>query len=57
MFLRCLSLVLTAALAQGAENVLRVCVDPNNLPFSNQRQQGLENKLAELVAGQMGARL
>ena len=28
----------------------RVCADPNNLPFSNQRQEGFENKLAELLA-------
>jgi mxaJ protein len=29
---------------------LRVCADPNNLPFSNQRQEGFENRLAELIA-------
>jgi mxaJ protein len=29
---------------------LRVCADPNNLPFSNARGEGLENKLAELLA-------
>jgi len=29
---------------------LRVCSDPNNLPFSNARGEGLENKLAELLA-------
>ncbi len=28
-----------------------VCSDPANLPFSNQAQQGFENKIAELVAG------
>ncbi len=33
---------------------LRVCADPNNLPFSNQRREGLENRLADLVAGEMG---
>ncbi|HEX3684179.1 MAG TPA: substrate-binding domain-containing protein [Bryobacteraceae bacterium] len=57
MFFRCLSLTLLATLVLGAENALRVCADPNNLPFSNQRQEGLENKLAELVAEQMGAKL
>jgi mxaJ protein len=59
MFFRCLSLVLFTLipLADGAENVLRVCADPNNMPFSNQRQEGLENKLAELVAEQMGAKV
>jgi quinoprotein dehydrogenase-associated probable ABC transporter substrate-binding protein len=36
-------------------HVLRVCADPNNLPFSNQRGEGFENKLAELVAHDLGA--
>jgi mxaJ protein len=33
---------------------LRVCADPNNLPFSNTAGAGFENKLAELVAGELG---
>jgi mxaJ protein len=36
---------------------LRVCSDPNNLPFSNRRGEGFENRLAELVAGELGAEL
>lgn len=32
---------------------LRVCADPNNLPFSNTQQQGFENKIAEVVAASM----
>jgi mxaJ protein len=36
---------------------LRVCADPNNLPFSNERGEGLENKIAELIAKELGARL
>jgi quinoprotein dehydrogenase-associated probable ABC transporter substrate-binding protein len=36
---------------------LRVCADPNNLPYSNLQQQGFENKLAALVAHDMKARL
>jgi mxaJ protein len=35
--------------------ILRVCADPNNLPFSNRRLQGFENRLAALVAREMGA--
>jgi mxaJ protein len=31
-------------------SALRVCADPNNLPFSNRRGEGFENKIAELVA-------
>jgi mxaJ protein len=36
---------------------LRVCADPNNLPFSNERREGFENRLAELVAEELGARV
>ena len=35
--------------------VLRVCADPNNLPFSNSRLEGFENKLADLVAAELHA--
>ena len=33
---------------------LRVCSDPNNLPFSNDREEGFENRLADLLAGDRG---
>jgi mxaJ protein len=33
---------------------LRVCADPNNLPFSNARLEGFENRLATLVARELG---
>jgi mxaJ protein len=36
---------------------LRVCADGNNLPFSNRRRSGFENKLAELLARELKARL
>jgi mxaJ protein len=42
-----------AALASPAAP-LRVCADPNNMPFSNQREQGFENRLAELIADELG---
>jgi len=32
----------------------RVCADPNNLPFSNQQMQGLENRIASLLAKDFG---
>jgi mxaJ protein len=35
--------------------VLRVCADPNNLPFSNDRREGFENKLADLIASDLHA--
>jgi quinoprotein dehydrogenase-associated probable ABC transporter substrate-binding protein len=34
---------------------MRVCADPNNLPFSNERGEGFENTLAQLVADEMRA--
>ena len=37
--------------------VLRVCADPNNLPFSNERGEGFENKIAELLARDLHERL
>jgi quinoprotein dehydrogenase-associated probable ABC transporter substrate-binding protein len=41
--------------APKSSRELRVCADPNNLPFSNQREQGFENRLAELIATELGA--
>lgn len=42
-----------AAVASHAAT-LRVCADPNNLPYSNQQRQGFENQIAELIAKDMG---
>jgi mxaJ protein len=33
---------------------LRICADPNNLPFSNHQLEGFENELAALVAADLG---
>jgi quinoprotein dehydrogenase-associated probable ABC transporter substrate-binding protein len=46
------ALVLAPLAAQAG--VLRVCSDPNNLPFSNRAGQGFENKIADLVARDLG---
>jgi mxaJ protein len=43
--------------AQPSTRVLRVCADPNNLPFSNNRGEGFENRLAELIARDLKARV
>jgi mxaJ protein len=45
------------ARAATPTNELRVCADPNNLPFSNERQEGFENKIAELVARDLNAKV
>jgi mxaJ protein len=34
---------------------LRVCGDPENLPFSNEKLEGFENKIAAVIAGELGA--
>jgi mxaJ protein len=52
--------VLSSALAfsrPAPVPTLRVCADPNNLPFSNRDGDGLENRLAELLAREVGARV
>jgi mxaJ protein len=33
---------------------LRVCADPDNLPYSNRELQGFENKIADVVAKELG---
>ncbi|HEX5514797.1 MAG TPA: transporter substrate-binding domain-containing protein, partial [Gammaproteobacteria bacterium] len=49
-------LLLALLLGGGASaRELRVCADPNNLPFSNRAGEGFENKLVELVARELGA--
>jgi mxaJ protein len=42
-----------AGAAQARE--LRVCADPNNLPFSNRAEQGFENRLVDLIAKDLHA--
>lgn len=37
----------------ASKTALRVCADPNNLPFSNERREGFENKIAELIGREM----
>ncbi len=55
-----LGIVLLVALPRlvfGQDDVLRVCQDPNNLPFSNLAGEGFENKIAELFAAKLGWKL
>lgn len=42
------------AVADEASNELRVCADPNNLPFSDDRNGGFENAIAQLFANETG---
>ena len=57
----------TRALAQATDDsgsielvdpeVFRACGDPRNMPFSNEKGEGFENKLAELFAAKLGKKL
>ncbi len=54
----CNLLAAPGATAQTAEAVdrsaLRVCADPSNLPYSNKAGEGFENRIAELLAAELG---
>jgi len=52
--LACIAMLLVAANVVGARE-LRVCADPNNLPFSNARREGFENAIVEVIARDLGA--
>jgi mxaJ protein len=47
----------TALQIAPTPRVLRVCADPNSLPYSNARGEGFENQLAQLVAKDLGLTL
>lgn len=51
------ALLIAAVLASGTASAreLRVCADPNNLPFSNAKGEGFENKIVELLAQDLDA--
>jgi quinoprotein dehydrogenase-associated probable ABC transporter substrate-binding protein len=49
--------LMSVAIAQdkpAERQALRVCQDPNNLPFSNIKGEGIENKIAELFGKALG---
>ena len=57
MVLAVLAALLPASTAQAqrvpemaSNDVLRVCADPANMPFSNRAGEGFENRIAEIVA-------
>jgi quinoprotein dehydrogenase-associated probable ABC transporter substrate-binding protein len=50
-----LTIIPAAVCAAGPDNkVLRVCADPNNPPLSDRNRDGYENRIAELVASELG---
>jgi quinoprotein dehydrogenase-associated probable ABC transporter substrate-binding protein len=58
-----LSLSFTSNIALAEETkykerpVLKVCADPELMPFSNKKEEGLENKIAELLAREIDAKV
>ena len=58
---RASALVLAASMLASCnlvhQRTLTACADPNNLPFSNRAGEGFENKLAELIAADLHAKL
>lgn len=57
MFSRCLSAAVVFVLSvagASASPALRICADPDNLPFSNRAGQGFDNRVAVVVAHAMG---
>ncbi|HLG87355.1 MAG TPA: substrate-binding domain-containing protein [Alphaproteobacteria bacterium] len=50
-----LAVVLVLLSSPAVARTLNVCADPNNLPFSNDRLQGFENKIVALLARDLGA--
>ncbi len=51
------SLAPRAPVTDDSPGILRVCADPNNMPFSNDRAEGFENRIAEMVARDLGRRV
>jgi mxaJ protein len=52
-----LALLLLSGCTAVQARELKVCADPNNMPFSNEQEQGFENRLARLVADEIDAKL
>ena len=50
-----LALALSFAAGAAGARELRICADPNNLPFSNAGEEGFENKIVRLIADELGA--
>jgi len=49
-----LAILAASAAVAGRTGPLRVCADPGNMPFSNNRGEGIENKIAEVLARNLG---
>jgi mxaJ protein len=54
---RFLSLIMLTSVLCAAPRTLRVCADPNNLPFSNQKMTGFENRIAQILARDLNTKI
>ena len=63
LLIGCFGAATSTADAQGLRpniakpGVIRICADPDNMPLSNQKGEGFEQKIAELVAKEWNAKL
>ncbi len=55
LFLLGLWILGTSSATAAEMKQFRVCADPRNLPFTNRRLEGFENKIAALIAKEFGA--
>jgi mxaJ protein len=53
----CFVVISLRVLAATGREPLRVCADPNNLPFTNSKGEGFENRIAALLARDLGTRV
>jgi mxaJ protein len=54
---RALPFLLLFCVGLHEPRVLRVCADPAALPYSNEKKEGFENGIADIVAAELGARV
>ncbi|MCW3798445.1 quinoprotein dehydrogenase-associated putative ABC transporter substrate-binding protein [Sphingomonas sp. BN140010] len=50
-----LALAALLTVQPAAARTLKVCADPNNLPFSNAKEEGFENRIVRIVAAELRA--
>lgn len=53
----CFVVLILHGFAVSATGALRVCADPNNLPFTNAKGEGFENRIAALLGRDLGSRV
>ena len=53
----CVPLLLLLSAIGSAATPLKVCADPDNLPFSNRKAEGFDNKIAAVLAQELGRRV